>query len=80
MNLALVLTCWLAAAAAAWSWTPGSFRGARVWSRTKRNLASFKNKFGYRRDDREKRGMMKHPVMFNRDSRFGCYMPKGQVI
>ena len=80
MNLALVLTCWLAAAAAAWSWTPGSFRGARVWSKTKRNLASFKNKFGYRRDDREKRGMMKHPVMFNRDSRFGCYMPKGQVI
>ena len=81
MNLALVLTCWLAAAAAAWSWTPGAFRGARVWSKTKRNLASFKNKFGYRGgDDREKRGMMKHPVMFNRDSRFGCYMPKGQVV
>ena len=69
MNLALVLTAWLAAAAIGWSWTLGSFRCARVWSKNKRNLASFKNKFGYK-DKREKRSVMKHPMMFNRDSRF----------
>ena len=68
MNLALVVLASLAAAAAAWSWTPGSFRGVRVWNKNKRNLASFKNKFGYR-DDREKRGMV-HPLMFRRESRF----------
>ena len=74
MNLALVVTCWLAAAAAAWTWSPGSFRGARVWSKNKRNLASFKNKFGYRGETRDKRGMMKHPVMFARDSRFLIFL------
>ena len=74
MNLALVVTCWLAAAVAAWSWSPGSFRGARVWSKNKRNLASFKNKFGYRGETRDKRGMMKHPVMFARDSRFLIFL------
>ena len=58
MNLALVVLASLAAAAAAWSWTPGSFRGVRVWNKNKRNLASFKNKFGYR-DDREKRVQQK---------------------
>ena len=69
MNLALVLTAWLAAAAMGWSWTPGAFKGARVWSKNKRSPASFTNMFGHKDDNREKRSFMKHPMMFNRDSR-----------
>jgi len=60
---------------AAWSWTPGTFKGSRVWkhSNDKRNLASYKNKFGYK-DQREKRDV-RHPLMFNRETRLPSFHP-----
>ena len=51
-------------------WAPSMFKGSRVWRQqreSKRNLASFKNKFGYK-DERMKRDLV-HPLMFRRETR-----------
>ena len=49
-------------------WAPSRFKGSSVWrQQSKRNLASFKNKFGYK-DERMKRDLV-HPLMFRRETR-----------
>ena len=51
-------------------WAPSMFKGSTVWRQqreSKRNLASFKNKFGYK-DERMKRDLV-HPLMFRRETR-----------
>ena len=85
MQLVRAALCALTAAslAAAWSWTPSTFRGARVWARdnhsaTKRNIASFKNKFGYK-DERYKRDLV-HPLMFTRETRWGQHQSNSNSI
>ena len=75
MNLVLVGAVYpvIFVIAASWTWTPASYRGstgARLGQHGtyhKRNLASYKNKFGYR-NERSKRDLI-HPLMFSRESR-----------
>jgi len=72
--LSLSLSPLIILSVAAWSWTPSSFRAAySSHAGNKRNLASFKNKFGYK-DERQKRDLV-HPLMFTRESRVPSFHP-----
>ena len=65
--LSLSLSPLIILSVTAWSWTPSAFRAYSSHVHNKRNLASFKNKFGYK-DERQKRDLV-HPLMFTRESR-----------